>query len=200
VWPDRAPRPCAEAVLATGHPVRTDLAIDAAAAHGIAGDELFLDHCHPTPAGARVLAVAVADALEELRLWTPSGRAGTAPEPAALLAAAGLGEPDVAAARAGVARAMAGYALMTRRARPLPRTAGGRLASTPAAFSEAGEVESLRALLALQRGDVADAQRRLQQLGRGSPQALDALGQELRRFPWMRELFERQGLPLPGAR
>jgi hypothetical protein len=199
LWPERAPRPLIEAVLATGHAVRTDLAIDAAAAHGIPGDELFLDHCHPSPAGARVLAIAVADALEQLRLWAPSGRAGTAPELPVLMADARLSDADVLAARADVALEMAGLALMTRHSGRLAAEADRRLAGAGTGLSRAGEVEMLRALLALQRGELGDAQRRLQDLARASPQALSAAGVEVRRFPWLRELFERNGLPLPGG-
>jgi len=211
-WPQRATPALQDAVLQSGATVvRTDLALQAAAPDGIPGFGLFLDHCHPAPAGALVLATAIADAIEALGIAPPTGRAGTAPDLATMRGALDLPPAREAAARGDAALQCAGLAIVTGRTGALFQLADRQLAaaetgSTLPDAPEAGrivlersEASAWRAFLALLAGDVPAAQARLAALRRADARADAALGVACRHYPWIGALFVRHGLPVPGA-
>jgi hypothetical protein len=77
--------------------VPVDDVFDAATPTGIPGFELFADHCHPNPAGQRLLASAVADAIEDLGRLPATGRRGQAPDLAEGLEHFGMGPVELPA-------------------------------------------------------------------------------------------------------
>jgi len=199
-WPHRTTTALIGVILEEARRVvRTDLAFDSASLTGVPGDDLFVDHCHPVPAGSRLLAVAVCDALEEFGVVPASGRAGQAPDLAILAEQAGVTPELVAQRRAEAARAYTLFALHTGRHGRMADVAAARIAASAEGAFSPGEAQTMRALLALLRGDVEDARARLQEVRRTSPQMLDTLAHGFAGYRWIRQAFEQNGLSLDDA-
>jgi GDSL-like Lipase/Acylhydrolase family len=197
-WPHRATSPlCAELRARAPHLVPTDSLFEQASASGVPGAELFADHCHPDPAGQRLLAIAVADGVEDLRLAPPSGHRGQAPPLAEGLAALHADADLQPIARAQVGRVFAGLALLREQPGPLAALAGTLLedpsveASVPAA-----DLAASRALLAVARHDAAEARRQIAAAA-ARPEALAKLRQLYQRYAWVAAAFERVGVAAP---
>jgi lysophospholipase L1-like esterase len=200
-WPHRATGPLLDVIRTEAHHlVRTDLAFDAASKHGLPGDDLFVDHCHPDAAGALVLALAVADALEDSGIVPPTGHRGEAPELVTLAAQAGMTASAEARKRAETGRAFTLFALHTGHHGRMAEAAAARLDKAPPDVFLPGETQAIHALLALLRGDVGEARARLDEARRISPRILSTLAQGYAGFPWIRAAFEQNGLSLdaPG--
>jgi hypothetical protein len=196
-WPYRATSRVREAIpLAARHVVRVDLAFEAASRDGLPGDELFVDNCHPLPAGMRVLALAVSDALEDLRVVPPTGRLGEAPPLDELTHATGIDADRLAQADADVARAYVLFALHTQRHGRMAEMARARLGQADARFFAPGEAETMWAVLALLHGDVDEARERLRVVQRDTPAMIETLGRGVARFASLRAAFARHGLDL----
>jgi lysophospholipase L1-like esterase len=200
-WPHRATAPLRAALRdAARHLVPVDAAFDAASPHGIPGFELFADHCHPNPAGQRLLALTVADALQDLGVVPATGRRGQAPELAAGLALLGMDDEAVARARATLARGYIGFALISGRYGQMAEFAEANLAGALGDAEAHGELDTSFALLALLRGDVDAARNALDSARRASPAMLQNLQRAHDRYPWVAAAFERNGLRLERTR
>ena len=200
-WPHRATGPLLEILRTEARRlIRTDLAFDAAAAHGLPGDDLFVDHCHPDAEGALVLAVAVCDALEDAGLVPATGHRGEAPELVTLSAKAGMTEASATKVRAQAARAYALFALHTGHHGRIADAAAARLDSSPPEIFLPGEVLTIHALLALLRGDVEAARAQLDEARHTAPEILHTLSEGYAGFPWIRAAFEQNGLSFETTR
>ena len=200
-WPHRATSPlCAELRARAPHLVPTDSLFEQASASVVPGADLFVDHCHPDAAGALVLALAVADALEDSGIVPPTGHRGEAPELVTLAAQAGMTADVEARKRAETGRAFTLFALHTGHHGRMAEAAAARLDKAPPGVFLPGETQAIHALLALLRGDVGEARARLDEARRISPQILSTLAQGYAGFPWIRAAFEQNGLSLdaPG--
>ncbi|MGQ0553657.1 MAG: hypothetical protein ACT4PU_10615 [Planctomycetota bacterium] len=177
--------------------VPVDRAMEIASVRGVPGFDLFADHCHPNPAGQRVMTLAVADAIEDLGLFPLTGRRGQGPSVDEMLASAGYGPADLARAHAVIGRGYVGFALVTGRWGALAELAQRSLDSAYQDLDAyGGELDTSYALIALLRGDVAEGLRHLEQARTNAPEALLLLERACRVYPWVRQVFERNGLQL----
>jgi lysophospholipase L1-like esterase len=194
-WPHRATTPLVVALRETARRLLpVDEAFDAVSPHGIAGFELFADHCHPNPAGQRLLASLVADAIEELGLIPPTGRLGQAPELADGLHRFRLDDDALYRARATLARGYLGFAMISGRWGRMAEFAEQNLREALAGEEGYGELETSFAMPALLRGDVEAARAALAAAAGTSPAMLRRLQLAYNRYPWVRATFERNGL------
>ncbi len=194
LFPHRATRRLLDVLLEEARlPVRVDLAFDAASTRGIPGFDLLADHCHPNLKGQRLMAITVADAIEDLGLFPATGRRGQGPPLEEGLAALGADAALEQRTRAQLARGYVGFALITGRYGLYARFAEENLQAATAGFTYAGELETQRALLALLRGDVPAARAALQDIDAGMRANLT---RAVRRYPWIAELLARHGLSL----
>jgi len=197
-WPHRATSPLVAAVRERApHLAHVEALFAASSATGVPGHDLFIDHCHPDPGGQRLLALAVADVLEDLRLAPATGLRGQAPPLAAGLVALGASDALLARARARTGRVFAGLALLRDAPGPLADEAARLLddrALDP--LVEAGELASSRALLALAQRDAPAARVQLEATAE-HPAALARLRGIHDRYAWVAAAFRRAGLPPP---
>ncbi|MHC5210735.1 MAG: GDSL-type esterase/lipase family protein [Planctomycetota bacterium] len=200
-WPHRATAPLLEALRETARRlVPVDAAFDAATASGIPGFELFADHCHPNPAGQRLLASTVADAIEDLGLMPATGRRGQAPDLAAGMARFTMDAEAIVRTRATLARGYVGFAMISGRYGRMAEFAEANLKAALAGEAREGELDTSFALLALLRGDTEAARRHLDTARAAAPTMLQNLQRAYNRYPWVREAFLRNGLTMEQAR
>jgi lysophospholipase L1-like esterase len=199
-WPHRATAPLV-ATLRAGvqRLVPVDAAFDAASPYGVPGFELFADHCHPNLGGQRLLASAVADAIEDLGLLPATGRRGQAPDLADGLLEFGMDDEALARAQVKLARGYVGLALIAGVDGHMAEIAERYLAAAQASRKWDGELDTSFALLALLRGDVEAVRKRLSPSGAHAQDALGDLQRAYDRYPWIRAAFERNGLRLEQA-
>jgi len=197
-WPHRASTELNDAVAAEArHFVALDRLFAEQSARGVPGFDLFADHCHPTPAGQRLMALGVADALEDLNLYPLTGRRGTAPPLEEGLTLFGADEIMFARADAQVGRAFTGFALMRGTPGPLAETARRILqGALAAADNRAGEAYSSLALLDLLDGDRLGARDRIDACRLQSEDAIEHLQHLYDSYPWVRAVFDRNGVRL----
>jgi lysophospholipase L1-like esterase len=207
-WPHRATTPLIASIRRNAHRVvPVDAAFDAASPDGIPGFTLFADHCHPNLPGQRLLASAVADAIEDLGLLPATGRRGQAPDLADGLARFGMDAAAVARTEAKLARGCIGLALIRGEYGAMAEIAEQHLARALAGDAWDGELDSSFALLALLREDADTARRLLDPDRPAAPETLGNLQRAHDRYPWVRAVFARNGLtleqeqllPLPAA-
>ena len=205
-WPHRATQPLIDAIGAVagrgGGAVLVDVAaaFDEASTRGVPGFDLFMDHCHPDPGGQRLMALTVADALEDAGVVPSAGRRGQAPEVAEGLAHFGLDDQALAGMRAVMGRSYVGFAVVTGRWGAYAEFALQNLEQAVAGMDEPGEVETSFALLALLRGDVEAAREHIDRAARAAPEMVLKLQKACERYPWMRAAFERNGVRLERGR
>ena len=210
-WPHRATGPLIEAIAqVAGGGGRADggsarlvdvaAAFDAASTRGVPGFDLFMDHCHPDPGGQRLMALTVADALEDAGVVAASGHRGEAPELAAGLARFGLDDKALAGMRAVMGRSYVGFAVVTGRWGAYAEFALQNLQQAVAGMDAPGEVETSFALLELLRGDVEAARAHIDNASRTAPEMVVKLQKAVERYPWMRAAFERNGVRLVKGR
>ena len=204
-WPHRATRPLIDAIaaVARGRDARlvdVAFAFDEASARGVPGFDLFMDHCHPDPGGQRLMALTVADALEDARVVEPTGHRGEAPELAAGLARFGLDDKALAGMRAVMGRSYVGFAVVTGRWGAYAEFALQNLQQAVAGMDAPGEVETSFALLELLRGDVEAARAHIDRATQTAPEMVAKLQKACERYPWMRAAFERNGVQLVKGR
>jgi lysophospholipase L1-like esterase len=196
-WPYRATGPLISELRAIARRlVPVDDVFDAATPAGIPGFELFADHCHPNPAGQRLLASAVADAIEDLGRLPATGRRGQAPDLAEGLEHFGMGPVELARARATLARGYVGFALISGRYGRMAEFAEANLQEALGGEAAQGELDTCFALLALLRNDIETARAHMDAARGASPAMLQNLQRAYRRYPWVRQAFERNGLLL----
>jgi len=195
-WPHRASAALNAAMRAEAtHFVALDTLFAAQSETGCPGFDLFTDHCHPNPEGQRLMALGMADALEDLSLFPLTARRGTAPPLEEGLRLFGADPAMYARALAQVGRSLAGFALMRGAPGPLSRAARAALESAQAASSNrAGEVFASLALLDLLDGDRRSARARIEACRKASPAAILNLQRLVNGYPWVAEVFERNGL------
>jgi lysophospholipase L1-like esterase len=198
LWPHRAHGGLNAALRAEA---RTCVALDRLfvehSAAGVPGFDLFADHCHPNPEGQRLMALGVADALEDLKLFPLTGRRGLAPPLDEGLQLFGADEAMEARAGAQVGRALTGFALMRGEPGPLDAVAR-RMLETARGVSEgrAGEVFASLTLLDLLEGDRQSAREHYEACLRSSPTAIAGLQRLHDGYPWVAAVFQRNGLQL----
>jgi len=197
-WPHRAGSALLAAVHDSGiEVVPVDRVFDEHSARGSPGFDLFADHCHPTPAGQRLMALVVADALEDLKLFPLTGQRGRAPSTDEVLPRLGADAALFSRAAAQIGRTFTGFALMSGRDGLVARVAQQRLDEAAALPGpRAGELEANFALLDLLRGERQSARRHLQTCADLSPDALARVQRLHDEYPWVRAVFARNGLAL----
>jgi lysophospholipase L1-like esterase len=197
-WPHRASTELNDAVAAEAHHfVALDRLFAAQSTRGVPGFDLFADHCHPTPAGQRLMAIGIADALQDLDLFPFTGTRGDAPPLEEGLRLFGADKVMFARADAQIGRAFTGFALMRGTPGPLADVARRILqGSLDAADNRAGEVLASLALLDLLDGNRVSARERIVACKAQSPEAIKQLQHLYDGYPWVHAVFERNGVDL----
>jgi hypothetical protein len=202
-WPHRA----TERVIATVKEsarvlVPIDRIIRDASESGSPGFDLFMDHCHPNLEGQRLLALATADVLEDLRLFEATGLRGQAPPAAEVLPRFGVNPGVRKAAEARTGRALVRFALLSGkntsgRAGNIELAARDMLLQVQAsAEAPIAEIEANLLLLELKIGEVDAARGRLASARRDNPASVQRLQYLHDTYPWVREVFEENGFRL----
>lgn len=200
-WPHRATDRVVAVVKQSARVlVPMDRIFDEASENGSPGFDLFTDHCHPNLEGQRLLAIAVADVLEDLRLFEATGLRGQAPPTADALPRFGVTASVRLAAEARTGRSLARFALLSGKESSVQAIARDMLRRVQAASTTPmGEIQTSLALLDLLLGEVAAARERLDATRRDNPRSLTRLQHLHDTYPWVREVFEQNGLRLADS-